>query len=135
MPPCRDSLQTGCFTCWNTFKEQYVPKFYEKGLKYAVCTNPLTWTMDETYAPAALNKGAVITPFGKIRKEVCDARVYKGLLWVHKPDFPGSFFIRTPVYHRGDYNLFYMNVRENVAQRVDTYLQARHTNVSPSGNK
>lgn len=134
IPPCRDSLQTMCFTCWNTFREKFIPRYYDKGLKYAVCTNPLTWTTEEAYAPASLNKGAVISPFRTVRVGVCDAQVHKGLLWVHKPDFPGSFFIRTPVYHRGDYNLFYMNVRENVALRVDEFLQAKQSERAPLHN-
>ncbi len=120
--PCKDSLQTNCFNCWNTFENKYVPKFYSLGLNQAICTNPLSWKLDENYVDASYNKGAIIRPFSKIRPNCCDAKVNQGLLWVKKPNFPGSFFIRTHIYHAGDFNFYYLDIRENVATRIRVYL-------------
>ena len=72
---------------------------------------------------ASQSKGAVVRPFDKVRPKLCDAEVHQGLLWITKPKFPGSALIRTPIYHAGDYNLFYLDVRENVALRVAEYLK------------
>lgn len=121
--PCTQAHQINCFTCWNTFEKKYIPSYYEKGLKNAVCTNPITWTTEEKYVSASQNKGAVVRPFDKVRPKLCDAEVHQGLLWITKPKFPGSALIRTPIYHAGDYNLFYLDVRENVALRVAEYLK------------
>ncbi len=121
--PCKDSAQTNCFTCWNTFRRDYIPTYYAYGLNHAVCTNPLSWKLDEGYVPVSKNKGAVIPPsYTKVRPQLCDAQVHQGLLWITKPKFPGSNTIRTSIYHAGDFSLFYMDVRENVALRINLFL-------------
>jgi len=48
------------------------------------------------------------------------------MLWVEKPNFPGAFLIRSKIYHRGDYNLFYVNIRDNVQERVESYMKVHH---------
>jgi hypothetical protein len=121
IPPCSDSIQTTCFNCWNTFRKNYIPDFYAKGLNRSVCTNPISWTLDEKYISAGHHKGAYVPPFKKISPGVCDAQAHKGLLWVTRPQFRGSFLYKTGIYHSGDYNLFYMDVRENVALRIKEY--------------
>ncbi len=121
--PCTQAHQINCFTCWNTFEKKYIPTYYEKGLINAVCTNPISWTTTEIHVSASQSKGAVVRPFDKVRPKLCDAEVHQGLLWITKPKFPGSALIRTPIYHAGDYNLFYLDVRENVALRVAEYLK------------
>ena len=89
----------------DTYRESYV-------------TNPLTWTTDEVYAPASLNKGAVLRDFNTINKYVTDAQVHENYLWVKKPKFRGSVFYRSKNYHIGDINLFYLNIRSNIQTRI-----------------
>lgn len=118
---CTDSLQTGCICSWRTFRNGYVPYFLknENGNSYA--TNPLTWTTDSLYAPKELNKGSVLFKFNKVYKHTTDARVSNGFLFVKKPKFPWSFLYVTKNYHVGDINLFYLNIRENVQQRIRSF--------------
>jgi hypothetical protein len=118
---CKDSTQINCFNCWNSFRKNYIPYFYHKGLDHSICTNPLSWSLDENYYPSKCNKGAFVPPFKKISPGVCDAQAYKGLLWITRPHFRGSRLYRSSIYHTGDYNLFYMDVRENVALRIKQY--------------
>ena len=87
-----------------------------------VVTNPLIWTLEDTYAPANLNEGAVIRPFDKLRPAAADAQVHGPVLWASKPKFPGSWLMMTKNYHIGDMNIYYQNIRENVALRVAEYL-------------
>lgn len=117
---CETPTETGCFCSWRTYKTGYYPKDYNKDDNIAV-TNPLTWTTDETLAPKDLNKGAVLTNFEKIVPNVCNAQIEDGILWVSKPKFPGSIFYIAKNYHVGDFNLFYLNVRENAQQRVQAF--------------
>lgn len=115
---CKDSIQTGCVCGWRTFRKGYIP-FYlknEKGNSWV--TNPLTWTTENTYANKKENKGSVLRNFNKIYKSTTDAQISNGLLYVKKPKFPGSFFYFTKNYHIGDINLFYINLRENIRQRI-----------------
>jgi len=115
---CRDSLQTGCICSWRTLKKNYLPSYIkaEKGRVYA--TNPLTWTVTGENAGRKMNRGSVLTKFNRIYKHTTGARVVNGVVWVKKPRFPWSFLIHTKNYHVGDINLYYMNIRENITQRI-----------------
>ncbi len=124
--PCKTPDETSCFCTWRTYREGHIPKNRVIGDSIAV-TNPLTWTTDTKLAPQSLNKGAVLRKFHKgFVPNLVSAQINKGILWVNKPQFPGSFLLVTPNYHIADFNLFYANVRANVAERTDSYLVNAH---------
>jgi hypothetical protein len=122
--PCSDSLQTNCFVTYNAVSYGILT-FLGKPVKDVVCVNPLTWQMTTEQAPASLNKGGLPFSYKKIDPGVADAKIApNGLLWVHHPkrsnrDYP---WIHKPNFHRLEYNLFYMNIRYNARQRVDSWL-------------
>ena len=121
LPACRDSGATGCLIGWRTYKEGFEPPFVAKEKDLSIVVNPLTWTTTDEYAPRRLNKGAILINFNKLVLGVVDAQIHDGVLWVHRPHFPGSFLYRTNNYHIGDINLFYLNIRENLRTRVRNY--------------
>lgn len=123
LKPCNDSTATGCFVSWRTFKEGYTAPFIEREKQKAYVTNPLTWTMDTTFAPDDLNKGAVLRNFDKVIPRLVHAQVHGNVLWVNKPDFFGSVFLTMKNYHIADYNLFYENIRENVGARIKAFFK------------
>lgn len=120
---CETPEEIGCFCSWRSFKSGHYPtkRFYQEDNNIAV-TNPLSWTTNSTLAPKELNEGAVLLKYEKIYPELADAQVENGVLWVHKPKFPGSFLYTKKNYHVADLNFFWMNVRKNAADRVDVYL-------------
>ncbi len=118
---CGSADETGCFCSWRTWRRGHTPKGYEPGNNIAV-TNPLLWTSTEAYASHTLNKGAVLRNFEYIYPAITDAEVHQGLLWVSKPKFPWSFLLLRSNYHIGDFNFFYLNVRENAKRRSETFL-------------
>jgi hypothetical protein len=118
---CSDSLQTGCICSWRTFRKGYVPYYLENEKGNSYVTNPLTWTTDSVYAPKQLNKGSVLTKFNKVYKHTTDAQISNGFLYVRKPKFPWSFLYWSKNYHVGDINLFYVNIRENIRQRIQSF--------------
>lgn len=119
LQPCKDSLQTGCFVSWRTFKKNYYDTtFVAKEQFKCIVTNPLTWTNGNEYAPSSLNTGGVLTNFNRIKYAVTDAQVHKNVLWTCKPRFFGNILLRTKNYHIGDINLFYTNIRTNVRTRI-----------------
>lgn len=122
LKPCATPDQTQCFCSWNTFATNYFPPWYNDGLYKAHATNPLTWTTDTLIASSDLNKGGVLQNFEKIVPNVVDAQVKAGMVWVNKPNVTGAGLLNIKNYHIGDYNLFYVNIRENVQQRVDAYF-------------
>ncbi len=117
---CGGPEEVGCFCSWRTWRRGRYPDDYEPENNIAV-TNPLNWTTTDAYAPRSLNEGAVLKDFTKILPKVADAQVQDGVLWTQKPKFPGSFLLLRPNYHVGDYNLYYVNVRENAVRRVNAY--------------
>lgn len=120
IPPCETPDQTGCICSWRSFKFGYLPEKFPRGDSILV-TNPLTWTTGPAPADKSLNEGAVLRKFDKIYPGIADAQVHQGLLWVHKPKFPGSFLFTRKNYHIADFNFFYVNVRKNAQRRVDRY--------------
>jgi hypothetical protein len=118
---CENNLQTGCICSWRTFRNGYVPSYLKKEKGNSYVTNPLTWNTTEDYASKQLNKGSVLTRFNKVYTQTTDAHISNGLLYVKKPKFPWSFLYFTKNYHIGDINLFYINIRENMSQRIGAF--------------
>ena len=119
---CVDSIDINCLCSWRTFRRGFMPKYIKRENGSSYVTNPLNWKTDKTYAPKSENKGTVVK-FNKIYKQTTDARNHKGVLWVKRPRFPWSFMYLTRNYHIGDINLFYINIRKNVEQRINAYFQ------------
>jgi hypothetical protein len=120
--PCEDSLHTGCFVSWRTFRKNYTAELYTGHEKDEISvTNPLTWTTNTSVAPKSLNRGAVLYRFNSVYKHVNDARIHNNILWISKPRFPWGFTYLSKNYHLGDINLFYMNIREDVKRRIGLF--------------
>ncbi len=120
IPPCETPDQTGCICSWRSYRFGYVPKNATLGDSIIV-TNPLTWTTEKTPASKTLNEGTILRNFNKVYPQITDAQIHNGILWVHKPRFPGSIFFTRKNYHIADYNLFYVNLRKNAMRRVDAF--------------
>jgi len=121
LKPCDDSLQTGCFVAWRSFRKGYEADYVKAETTKCYVTNPLTWTNGDRYAPRELNLGALLTQFNKVRLHAADAQIHAGVLWLNRPHFPGSFLLQTKNYHIGDINLFYINIKENVHARISAF--------------
>ena len=126
LEPCVDSTATGCFVSWRTFEEGYVSPLVQQETLKAYVINPLTWTMDTTLAPANLNLGGILRNFNKVIPGLVHAQIHGNILWVNKPKFFGSIFLKTKNYHIADYNLFYNNIRENVGTRIHSFFEKQN---------
>lgn len=124
---CNDADQTGCFISYNTVAKgrQKVAPTIRPG---AVVTNPLTWRTDGAFAPAALNLGSrFFDGHNKItdRSHFTSAQVIDSGLVVQPADpalvhLDSSTFPQG-VYHQFDYSLFYENLRQNSAHRIQVF--------------
>jgi len=121
IPVCRDSLQTGCFVTWRTFREGYEERPYDALDSTTAVVNPLIWTTTEQAAPKQLNRGAVLYNYNKVYPATNDARIHGNILWISKPHFPGAILYKTRNYHIGDINLFYLNIRDDVRRRIGLF--------------
>ncbi len=120
--PSKSAENVGGFVSWNTYQRGYYPDYYKNGLNKALAINPQTWNSESGISPRNENKGGVGLKFSIIKKAV-DVESKDGMLWISKPYILGRAFLKTKIWHVADYNLFWMNVRENVALRIDKYLE------------
>lgn len=124
LPPCESPDQIGCYVTWRSYKFGHFPRWHDPSVKI-VATNPLFWNTSTTPAPKELSKGLVVPSYDGYLPQRVDALVNNGFLWVHKPKFPGSAFFNRRNFHIADYNLFYVDVRENAKRRTEVFLRRR----------
>jgi hypothetical protein len=124
--PCRDAYDNRCFVSWRAFASDFkAGGTYLKKSAGAVCTNPLTWKTDTVYAPAELNRGGVTGKFSAVVPNLCDARVSEGVLEVNRAGIRDGTYRKMKNYHVADYNLFYLNIRDNAADRLRLFTDIR----------
>lgn len=99
------------------------------------CINPLNWSRGTEYAPIEMNHGSLAAD-GTIVAGASDAQIdaERGVVVVTSPEAQ-SYKMQNPAmveyfgtdcYHGADYTLFYVNIRENVAKRIETYFNSKH---------
>jgi hypothetical protein len=121
--PAQTPEAIGGFAAWRTYQKGFFPEKYAiNGFQTSVCTNPLTWCLNEEYASKKLNRGGVGLKY-TLQPQLADAQVHQGLLWINKPYVRGRIFLKTKVWHTADINLFWQSIRENVALRVESFLK------------
>lgn len=125
--PSYSATEVGGYVTWNSVSYK-TNTFYGKPVGKIIGVNPLSWTGDTVYVPASFNKGGLTVHADKIDVTVADAKLApSGFLWVQKPsrsteEYPG---INTPYYHKNDYLFYYMNIRENVRQRIEQFFKEK----------
>lgn len=135
VPACASATQTGCAVGWNAVDGRNSGIY--GGRQNLLCTNPLNWTADGSYAAHELNRGAIGYPtFGLANENedvtkmvveagAADAQCVAGQLLIPElrtQSFPSR--MSGSSMHVYDYSLFHMNVRANARQRVSAYLTA-----------
>ncbi len=130
LPICAKPQQTGCYLSWNAMLEGGDGHhWYKKG--QPVCVNPLSWKQDNQAVTAEYNLGSIPLKGPLVvdapHKNLTGAQCKDGLLWVQEPDVSGYTQILFPgkSLHMVDYGLFYMNIRENLINRVQSYFNQR----------
>lgn len=131
LPPCQRADDLHCVMAWNTRSPDFVPTTFELARPDArprLCTNPLTWRLDGAFAPASANLGAVFleTMDRSVRPAFADARCVDGVLQVSqvkpRPRDVASRVLDLVMgsgnYHPVEYQLFFMNLRENATLRA-----------------
>ena len=117
---CRQPQQTGCFVGWMTYKEGFHPDgdFY-KGHE---SVNPVTWTCEDGICDKSLSKGAVLLNVKRKYEHNVQVQIVEEdggtILWA-KNSMPVLRSMKS--LHIADYNLFWYDIRENVAQRIGAF--------------
>ncbi len=135
VPPCDAPESVHCVVAWNARGPAYVPTTYEMRRtdpRERLCTNPLSWRLDGVGASMGLNLGAVFleTADHAPRAAFADARCEHGTLVVAHigsapRDVPSRILdhvLGRGNFHPIEYQIFFMNLRQNAAARVAAYL-------------
>jgi hypothetical protein len=140
---CSTADDLHCVIHWDTMPEGTPP--YERP-EESLCTNPLSWRVDEELAAASLNQGTLL-PAGTLNAamgrspdtashqridilempiaELTSAQCRGGTLYVKQLQSEGFAIDPMGTYHQLDYSLFYTNIRNNAELRSDKYLNTK----------
>ena len=120
--PCDSAGQTGCYVSWRSYLENNEPsdKMIIPDPDKVVVHNPISFTRTMDVVPVDKNVGGLGRDGQTIYPRVCSATVHNDIVWVCRPEIPGKYFIPKNL-HPADYNLYWMNIRENVALRMQTW--------------
>lgn len=123
--------QTGCFVGWRSYIKGEIPQRIQAEQGNSVCVNPLTWTTSTDWAPTENHLGFMFG-FEKTAQHTvsCGIEPQTKILWVETAIVPEGQKKLPSDLHRYDYNLFWMNIRQNVKQRIDAWYK-RNKNYKP----
>jgi hypothetical protein len=114
--------QVGCFVGWQCYAKGEIAKAIvpESGM---ACVNPLTWTTSEQWASPKLHLG-ILNGFKSIVPHTVGAGIEptSKILWIETPVTLTERNEKLKNLHVYDYQLFWMNIRQNVRQRIDAYF-------------
>lgn len=122
LQPCADSLATNCYISWRTYRNGYKGKYISTTDTSIAVVNPYTWQTTPGEVSRKMHKGAVLLKFNKVYNHTQTTAVSGNALWISKPKFPGGFLYTTRNYHAGDYNLFYVDIRQDIRRRINRFL-------------
>ncbi len=103
---------------WATWKKN--TRFKQKNIlfyKNTVVVNPLTWMTSTDLASASQHKGFLKGDFKTIKRNFSEVQIVNNVLWVKNPVKP----IPAKNYHIADVNYFWLDIRENVGERVKAF--------------
>ncbi len=143
--PCEDETQTGCVVHWDVYGDGGEPPEFSMGDEPSLCTNPLSWTVTTDRIEATENVGGVPNlgsyningadqaPLGQVFDNmkapianITWAQCVDGRLYV--ADQSESTAFKSTIgggadksYHGLDFQLFHMDIRENVQARIEAF--------------
>lgn len=141
LPACATAQQVRCILSWSSFAEPAGPKqvldSYRlstgfdgelRGDSPILCVNPLTGQISGS-AGAQVNAGTLVPEDNFATGELVPAEVparcdERGLLLIGDPPEMGNYVLPGNNYHVYDIPLFWKNVQQDVARRVDAWTKA-----------
>ena len=96
----------------------------------AIAINPINWRLDDTYATKEENLGT-LEESGELIKNYADARldVERGVVVCssvkNSTEMQNALrkYFGPESFHLQDYNLYYGNLQQNVADRIDAFMK------------
>ena len=122
------ATDTGVIISYNTEGPGNQDQFNCVVLEGAIAINPINWKRDNTYASVEENLGSLSTE-GEIEYNKADARLdtERGVVICESVEFVPELqaamqsVFGPESYHLQDYSLYFMNLRQNVADRINAF--------------
>jgi hypothetical protein len=116
--------QIQCFVSWRSYAKGEIPKGVAAEHGNSVCVNPLTWKISGEPASPELHLG-IMNGFRKIIPHTASAVIEPSskILWVDTEGILDENKVRMKNLHIYDYNLFWLNIRQNIKLRIDAFYK------------
>ncbi|GEM_PF-6292948 len=141
---CAAPDDLGCVVGWNARSSAYIAGDMELPYppdEHRLCTNPLSWLSDGVYRSAQSNEGAVFLDSDDwhLRPAYADAQCVDGTLRIRAPLEPPRDLMSRILdrvlgagnWHPVEYQIFFMNLRENAMSRVQAWRTRRPSPQTP----
>ena len=119
---------TGCFVGWRSYKNGELDFIIKNEKGGSVCVNPISWTTANDETKPEQHKGAVGKDMSKLVSGVITASIDREhkILWVQAPEnAENNVGAKLKNYHVADYNLFWLDIRENAMLRVKAFMNKK----------
>ena len=117
LPACTSPNQMACFLSWRTLEEGYLPELWPSGDSIS-CVNPISWRTDTTKSIREEHLGILFRNHKIHYPHSVVVYNHKGVVWMKTPKIPFARFYKMKNYHIADYNLFWINIRNNLRNRL-----------------
>ena len=118
LPTCSSPNQLDCFLSWRTLAEGYFPKDWEVSDSIS-CVNPISWEIDSLVSENENHLGILFQNHKIHYPKSIAAYNHNGVVWIKPIKIPFARFYRMKNYHIADYNLFWINIRNNLRYRLE----------------
>ena len=117
LAPCSSPNQLGCFLSWRTLAEGYFPKDWEVSDSIS-CVNPISWQTDNLLSKKEEHLGILFKSHKIHYPNSIETYTDKGVAWIKPIKIPFARFYKMKNYHIADYNLYWINIRNNLRYRL-----------------
>ena len=118
LPPCSYPDQLDCFLSWRSLAEGYFPINWELSDSIS-CINPISWKTDDLLSKREEHLGILFQNHKIHYPNSIEAYTEKGVAWIKPIKIPFARFYRMKNYHIADYNLYWINIRNNLRFRLN----------------
>ena len=135
--PCENPDDMNCYMSWNTFGNNFNP-YDNEVYGDILATNPVTFTSDFSPNQIIEHKGILMPSFFQLfkyrilklpinnlslkKENSIIVKSDKGSLQVEKMNIPWIKVFEKESFHAGDFNFFWLNIRENLNYRLSNYF-------------
>ena len=118
LPPCSSPNQLDCFLSWRTLAEGYSPPGDWELSDSISCVNPISWQSDNLLSKKEEHLGILFQNHKIHYPNSIETYTDKGVLWIKPIKIPFARFYKMKNYHIADYNLYWINIRNNLRYRL-----------------